>query len=177
MRDGTGTVEPRILVAGIGNIFCQDDGFGPAVAGRLLGRPRHPAVRVVDYGIRGMHLAFDLLDGVDALVLVDALPGAGEPGELTVLQVGPDDIGDAPFDAHAMSPVAVLASLGSLGGQLPPTIVVGCRPLDVGPGIGLTPVVSRAVPGAVAEVEERVERLVADLPTPHVAGTTPRPEA
>jgi hydrogenase maturation protease len=177
MRDGTGTVEPRILVAGIGNIFCQDDGFGPAVAGRLLGRPRHPAVRVVDYGIRGMHLAFDLLDGVDALVLVDALPGAGEPGELTVLQVGPDDIGDAPFDAHAMSPVAVLASLGSLGGQLPPTIVVGCRPLDVGPGIGLTPVVGRAVPGAVAEVEERVERLVAGLPTPHAAGTTPQPEA
>jgi hydrogenase maturation protease len=177
MRDGTGTVEPRILVAGIGNIFCQDDGFGPAVAGRLLGRRRHPAVRVVDYGIRGMHLAFDLLDGVDALVLVDALPGAGEPGELTVLQVGPDDIGDAPFDAHAMSPVAVLASLGSLGGQLPPTIVVGCRPLDVGPGIGLTPVVSRAVAGAVAEVEERVGRLVADLPTPHAAGTRPRPEA
>jgi hydrogenase maturation protease len=134
-------------------------------------------VRVVDYGIRGMHLAFDLLDGVDALVLVDALPGAGEPGELTVLQVGPDDIGDAPFDAHAMSPVAVLASLGSLGGQLPPTIVVGCRPLDVGPGIGLTPVVSRAVAGAVAEVEERVERLVADLPTPRPAGTTPRSEA
>jgi hydrogenase maturation protease len=177
MRDRTGTVEPRILVAGIGNIFCCDDGFGPAVAGRLLGRPRHAAVRVVDYGIRGMHLAFDLLDGVDALVLVDALPGAGEPGELTVLQVGPDDVGDAPFDAHAMSPVAVLASLGSLGGQLPPTIVVGCRPLDVGPGIGLTPVVSRAVPAAVAEVEHRVERLVANLPTAHAAGTTTRPEA
>lgn len=69
---------PNILVAGIGNLFLTDDGFGPEVARRLQehGLPT-PGVRVVDYGIRGMHLAYDLLDGVDALVIVDALPVTG----------------------------------------------------------------------------------------------------
>jgi len=154
------TVTPRMLVAGIGNIFCGDDGFGSAVARRLAGRPLPSSVRVVDYGIRGMHLAFDLLDGYDALVIVDAMPAGTEPGELTVLEVGPDDLGSGAFDAHAMSPVAVLASLGVLGGELPRTVVVGCQPLDVGEGIGLTPAVSAAVDAAVVVVERLVDDLL-----------------
>lgn len=148
----TATAGPRVLVAGIGNIFFGDDGFGSEVARRLSSRPLPGSVRVVDYGIRGMHLAYDLLDGFDALVLVDALPGAKEPGELTVLEVGPDDLGAGVFDAHGMNPVAVLASLGVLGGELPRTLVVGCQPLDVDEGIGLSPAVARAVDAAVTVV-------------------------
>ena len=78
-----------VLVAGIGNIFLGDDGFGPEVV-RELGRRPEPLpehVRVVDYGIRGMHLAYDLLSGFDALVLVDTVPGEGEPGDLVTLQI------------------------------------------------------------------------------------------
>jgi hydrogenase maturation protease len=101
-----------------------------------------------------MHLAYDLLDGYDALVIVDALPRDRQPGELTVLEVGPDDVQEGAFDAHAMDPVAVLASLRALGGTLPPTLVVGCQPLDVSEGIGLTPVVERAVENAVTLVHE-----------------------
>jgi hydrogenase maturation protease len=143
-----------VLVAGIGNLFLTDDGFGSEVARRLAGTPVPDGVTVVDYGIRGMHLAYDLLDGYDALIVVDALPGDGAPGELTVLEVGPDDLGEAELDAHGMAPVSVLASLGQLGGQLPPTYVVGCRPGDVGDGIGLTPAVAASVDGAVALVLE-----------------------
>jgi hydrogenase maturation protease len=152
-------VSARILVAGIGNIFLGDDGFGSEVARRMMSRTLPPEVRVTDYGIRGMHLAYDLLDGYAALVLIDALPGRGKPGELTVLEVGPDDLGAGEIDAHGMDPVAVLASLGALGGELPRTYVVGCEPLDVGDGIGLTAPVDRAVEPAV----EVVCRLVADL--------------
>lgn len=144
----------RVLVAGIGNIFCSDDGFGSVVARRLAEQPMPQGVRVVDYGIRGMHLAYDLLDGYDALVVVDALPGRGEPGELVVLAVGPEDLGEGEFDAHGMAPVAVLASLGQLGGSLPPTFVVGCRPADVGEGMGLSAAVAAAVDGAVGLVHE-----------------------
>jgi hydrogenase maturation protease len=111
-------------------------------------------VKVVDYGIRGMHLAYDLLDGYEALVVVDALPGKGSPGELSVLEVGPDDLGEGELDAHGMAPVAVLASLGQLGGSLPPTYVVGCQPADVGEGIGLSPAVAAAVVPAVQLVLE-----------------------
>ena len=138
-----------VLVAGIGNLFLTDDGFGPEVARRLASEPLPDAVKVVDYGIRGMHLAYDLLEGYDALVVVDALPGKGKPGDLSVLEVGPDDLGEGELDAHGMAPVAVLASLGQLGGSLPPTYIVGCQPADVGEGIGLTPEVAGAIDDAI----------------------------
>jgi hydrogenase maturation protease len=142
-----------VLVAGIGNLFCGDDGFGPEVVRRLVASGSLPGqVRAVDYGIRGLHLAYDLLDGYDALVIVDALPGDGEPGEITVLEVGEDDLGAGELDPHGMAPVAVLASLADLGGRLPPTYVVGCRPATVEEGIGLSAAVEAAVPAAMEAV-------------------------
>ncbi|MEN3357736.1 MAG: hydrogenase maturation protease [Mycobacteriales bacterium] len=148
----------RVLVAGVGNIFLGDDGFGPEAARRLAARPLPDGVRVVDYGIRGMHLAYDLLDGYDLLVLLDAAPRGGEPGNVVVLEVGADDIGTGDFDGHGMEPTSVLASLGSLGGRLPRTLVVGCEPADTAEGIGLSPAVAAAVDGAV----HRVARLLTD---------------
>lgn len=172
-----------VLVAGIGNLFLTDDGFGSEVARQLAAGPLPDRVRVVDYGIRGMHLAYDLLEGYDALVVVDALPGTGPPGALTVLEVGPDDLGDSELDAHGMAPVSVLASLGQLGGALPPTYVVGCQPADVGEGMGLTPAVERAVGPAVALVhevlgllQERGSRATArTAPTERTRATVPAP--
>ena len=143
-----------VLVAGLGNLFLTDDGFGSEVARRLATEQLPEGVKVVDYGIRGLHLAYDLLDGYDALVVVDALPGDGSPGDLTVLEVGPDDLGEAELDAHGMAPVSVLASVGQLGGVLPPTYIVGCQPQDVGEGMGLTPSVAAAVDGAIALVHD-----------------------
>jgi hydrogenase maturation protease len=101
-----------------------------------------------------MHLAYDLLDGYDALVVIDAMPGSGSPGDLSVLEVGPEDLGEGDLDAHGMAPAAVLAGLGQLGGALPPTYVVGCQPRDVGEGMGLTPVVAAAVEPALELVRE-----------------------
>jgi hydrogenase maturation protease len=151
-------VTGRVLVAGVGNIFLGDDGFGPEAARRLAGRTLPEGVRVVDYGIRGMHLAYDLLDGYDALVIVDAVSRGGEPGDVVVLEVGEDDLGSGDFDAHGMEPTAMLASLGSLGGSLPRTYVVGCEPADVGEGIGLTEPVAAAVDRAVELVAGLVAR-------------------
>jgi hydrogenase maturation protease len=151
-----------VLVAGIGNLFLSDDGFGPEVVRRLVEAGDLPShVKVVDYGIRGMHLAYDLLEDYRALVLVDALPGAGAAGEITVLEVGPDDLGTGDFDPHGMAPVAVLASVYQLGGTLPPTYVVGCRPETVADGIGLSPSVAAAVPDAVAAVRTLLDQRLA----------------
>jgi len=152
----------RMLVAGIGNLFLGDDGFGPEVVRRLAEQNvLPPEVRVVDYGIRGMHLAYDLLDPCDALVLVDALPGGGggAPGDVVVFEVGPGDLGGGEFDAHGMSPVAMLAGVERLGGTLPATYVVGCRVADVDEGIGLSAPVAAAVPDAVDAVRTLVGRL------------------
>ena len=156
---------PTILVAGVGNIFLTDDGFGPEVVRHIAAQaePLPAQARLVDYGIRGMHLAYDLLDGYDALVLIDARPGAGAAGELVVLEIGADDVPRGEFDAHGMDPVAVLAALPDLGGQLPPTYLVGCRPADLSEGIGLTPTVQNAVPAA-AEAARRLVRQLIDHP-------------
>ena len=110
-------------------------------------------MRVVDYGIRGMHLAYDLLDGYRALVIIDLIP-RGQPGEIQVLQVDRDDLAGGSFDAHGMDPVAVLGTLEALGGQLPPTYVIGCPPSTVDEGLGLSAPVAAAVTGAITALEQ-----------------------
>jgi hydrogenase maturation protease len=155
----------RVLVAGIGNLFLGDDGFGPEVVRRLA--EQHalpPGVRVIDYGIRGMHLAYDLLDPYSALVLVDALPAGGATGQVVVLEVSADDLGGGEFDAHGMNPMAMLSGVQRLGGTLPATYVVGCRVAEVAEGIGLSAPVAAAVPEAVAAVRALVARLSAAAP-------------
>lgn len=151
-----------MLIAGIGNIFLGDDGFGPEVVRRMPERPAAGA-RVVDYGIRGMHLAYDLLDPWDALVLVDALPDRGTPGRLEVLRAEPGCAETAALDAHAMDPAAVFAGVRALGGTVPPIVVVGCQVESVDERLGLSTPVGNAVDAAVAAVD----RVVAELLRPH----------
>jgi hydrogenase maturation protease len=150
----------RILIAGIGNIFLGDDGFGPEVLGHV---PDSDGLRANDYGIGGMHLAYDLLEGWDGLVLVDAIPNRGAPGTLHVFEAdhGSQDSA-AGLDAHGMDPATVFASLRALGGVAPRTIVVGCEVADVTDRIGLSEPVQAAIPGAVTAVESAVAMLRAD---------------
>ena len=150
----------KALVAGIGNIFNRDDGFGCTVAEHLLKRRIPDGVRVEDYGIRGMHLALDLLEGYDLLVLVDAMGGQDAPGTLTLFE--PDlDPDAAPLDAHRMDPQAVLGMVAGLGGEVRRVLVVGCQPADLDEGIGLTDIVAAAVDPAVRMVEAVLAGVVA----------------
>jgi len=147
-------VRPHTLVAGIGNVFLSDDAFGVEVAARLASRPLPPGVRVEDFGIRGIHLAYELLEGYDALLLVDAVPLGEPPGTLAVLEperppAGPGDDRGPGLDAHSMNPEVVLATLDRLGGSVGRTIVVGCQPADLREGMGLSPAVRTAVEPAV----------------------------
>lgn len=153
-----------ILVAGIGNIFLGDDGFGPEVVRALSSDDLPAGVGLVDYGIRGMHLAYDLLEGYDGLVLIDAVPGPCQPGTIRVLEVGEDDLGAGGLDAHGMDPATVLSSLRALGGRLPRTFVVGCVPADLDEGIGLSPPVAAAVADAAATVHALLADELAAIP-------------
>lgn len=155
----------RILVAGIGNIFLGDDGFGSEVV-RHAEIPQDDSVRVVDYGIRGMHLAYDLLEDWDSLVLVDTVPSQGRPGALHVFQADcHTDCGAPGLDAHGMDPGTVFASLRALGGEPPYTVVVGCEAESVEEGIGLSDPVAEAVPRAARAVQEIVAALRTGAPT------------
>ena len=158
----------RILVAGIGNVFLSDDAFGVEVCHRLAGRALPEGVRVEDYGIRGIHLAYELLEGYDGLVLIDAVPMGEAPGTLAVIEPeieahasgatspsprehgdGNDDSGVPMVDAHTMSPDVVLATLERLGGSVERVVIVGCQPADLREGMGLSPSVAGAIDGAV----------------------------
>jgi hydrogenase maturation protease len=160
-----GVITSQILIAGIGNIFLGDDGFGPEVMRHVPADVAGPRVRVVDYGIRGMHLAYDLLDGCDALVLVDALPDRGSPGTLRVFEADHETLTTGiGLDAHAMDPAAVFASLVALGGTPPYTVVIGCEVDNVDEGMGLSDAVTAAIPEAVQAIEDIVARLLKDVP-------------
>ena len=164
--------QATILVAGIGNIFLGDDGFGVEVVQQLAARQHADNVRVADYGIRGFDIAFALLDEPAATILVDAMPRGERPGTVYVLD--PDLDGDATaaspdhaegsFQGHAMTPESVFALVRALGGRPSNVTVVGCEPLTFGPEnegcMGLSEPVASAVPEAVAIVEQLLSRLV-----------------
>ncbi|MGQ0847433.1 MAG: hydrogenase maturation protease [Sporichthyaceae bacterium] len=152
----------RVLVAGVGNVFLSDDGFGPEVLARFAGAETPDGVRVVDFGIRGIHLAYELLDGYDVLVVVDASARGLAPGTVTLLEVDPGahpPVDGPMLDAHGMEPAAILRTLGSLGGQVGRVLVLACEPADVGEGMGLTPAVAAAVPAAAATLASLIQNL------------------
>jgi hydrogenase maturation protease len=117
----------RVLIAGIGNVFLADDGFGVEVAHRLAERSWPPGIEVKDFGIRGLDLVYALGDGYDAAILIDALPRGEEPGTLSVIEpeVEPGRIG---LDAHGMDPAKVLALAAELGRTPARVLIVGCEP-------------------------------------------------
>ncbi len=151
----------RTLVACLGNIFLSDDGFGVEVA-RRLGRQHLPeGVRVTDYGIRGMHLAYDLAEGFDTTILVDTAQRGDAPGTVYLIEPEPQGgQGDAAsltlFNAHGMQPDLVLSLAGSLGGDAGRVLVVGCEPATLEEGIGLSAPVAAAVDEAAAMVTRLV---------------------
>jgi hydrogenase maturation protease len=144
----------KTLVAGVGNIFCSDDGFGVEVARRLAQDTEREAVKVADYGIRGLHLAYELMDGYDALILVDAVCRGGAPGTVYVIDPEVTGMDAEPMDGHDLTPEAVLRAVASLGGHLGRVVVVGCEAGDLSEGIGLSPPVAGAVEHAVELVRE-----------------------
>ncbi|MFI6705620.1 hydrogenase maturation protease [Nonomuraea sp. NPDC050478] len=145
----------RVLVAGIGNVFLGDDGFGVEVVRRMDPAALPGSVVVADYGIRGVHLAYELLGGTyDTLIMVDAVEVEGPPGTVAVLEIDDEPAPDAPppVDGHGMHPQAVLDLLRKLGGGVGRVLLVGCRPQVIDEVMGLSEPVAAAVDGAVAAV-------------------------
>lgn len=162
----------RILIAGIGNIFLGDDAFGVEVAQRLANRTLPEGVRVVDFGIRGYDLAYALLDGYDAAILLDASPRGGAPGTLYVIDPELDEwadpeAGEGLADAHAMNVTEVFRFVKAMGGRLPPVRLVACEPGTLGAEgdgqMGLSPPVSAAVEPAIELVNSLVEEIQNDI--------------
>ena len=158
----------RILVAGIGNAWLRDDGFGGEVAKRLEARELPEEAAVFDFGTGGLDLAYEVMRGYDALILIDVSRQGGEPGTLYVMEAEEADVDAGIEDGqvlnpHGMDPQTVLRFVKTLGAWPGKVMVIACEPQDVEEmAIGLSDPVSAAVDGAVDLVLETVESLRSD---------------
>ena len=158
----------RILVAGIGNIFLGDDAFGVEVIKDLTRSELPEGVNVVDFGIRGYDLAYAIMDGYGATVLVDATARGNAPGTLYLIELDPEGLAkleEVP-DGHSLGPVQVLRLVQSLGAEIPQLYLVGCEPavLEAEDGeISLSESVRAAVPKAVEMIRTLVNQLRAPV--------------
>jgi hydrogenase maturation protease len=160
---------PKILIAGIGNIFLGDDAFGVEVVQRLSSRRLPDNVRVVDFGIRGFDLVYALLDSYDVTILVDATPRGGVPGTLYTIE--PDlsalnhlEAPETVIETHGMNPMRVLGLVKAMGGEFKRLLLVGCEPATLGPEagqMGLSTPVQAAVDGAVGVIESLIVDILA----------------
>jgi hydrogenase maturation protease len=154
----------RILVAGIGNVFLGDDGFGVEVARSLIETSVPEGVVVMDVGIRSLHLAYALLDSPGLLLVIDAVNRGDPPGTLSLIEpfaAGTPAVSEAEPeipDAHAMSLDTVLAAVRTLGGRTPPILLLGCEPAFLGERIGLSPTVQNALPKALEMTRAAIAR-------------------
>ena len=161
------TVKPTILVAGIGNIFLGDDAFGVEVVRRLATRSLPPEACVVDFGIRGLDLAYALQDGYETTILIDAFPHGQTPGTVSIVEPDTKEINVTPdslVEAHSMHPLAVLRMAAAMNGALERVLLVGCEPASLGGDegyMGLSEPVEAAVEEAVNATEALVRRLLA----------------
>ena len=163
--------QKKILIAGIGNIFLADDGFGVEVATGLAKHIFPTGVRVTDFGIRGFDLAYALMEGYETTILVDAYPGdgQGQPGTLFVVEPDLNELNSPEAQAgfiepHAMNPLNVLRMAMNMGGELKRVLLVGCVPATLGPEegqMGLSEPVTAAVDHAVSLVDSLVTRILA----------------
>lgn len=162
----------RMLIAGVGNIFLGDDGFGVEVANRLASEGLPDWVRVADYGISGMHLAYDLAEGFETTILVDATPRGSDPGTVYVMELdpaapsaaaAPEPVRGIPLlDGHGMQPDVVFGMLNLLGAEAGRVLLVGCEPASIDERIGLSEPVTAAVDEAVRIVLDLVRAVGAD---------------
>jgi hydrogenase maturation protease len=156
----------RILIAGLGNIFLGDDGFGVEVVKRLAGRELPEGAEAVDFGIRGMDLIYALQDDYEAVIFVDATPRDEEPGTIYLIEPEIEDDGEVVLDTHGMDPVKVIKFARTLGSTPARTFVVGCEPRTVVAGEDYDEMLmelSEPVRAAVDEAADLVQSLVARI--------------
>ena len=166
------TSTPRILVAGIGNIFFGDDAFGCEVARQLSNREVPENVKVVDFGIRSFDLAYALLDGYDLNVLVDATQRGGDPGTLYTLELevdGDSETSETAWEAHGLNLMKVLGLVKAMGGKPNRILMVGCEPAALGSEEEVLMGLSDPVQAAVRDAVGLVESLVADFLDPIIS--------
>jgi len=164
--EGEIVLKPTVLIAGIGNIFLGDDGFGVEVVRRLASCTLPETARVVDFGIRGLDLVYALQDSYETTILIDTYPHGKPPGTVSIVELDPNETIDSPgnfIEPHSMHPMNVLRMAKAMHGPLKRVLLVGCEPATLGGDeghMGLSKVVETAVEEAVRTTESLVKQIL-----------------
>lgn len=163
------TVRKRVMIAGVGNIFLKDDGFGSAVIKRINAKEFGEEIEIKDFGIGGLKLAYDLMKGYDALILIDASQRGEEPGTLYVLEPEEKEVESdleqgGPIDPHGADPATILRFVKALGAWPGRVIIIACEPDTVEDfQIGLSKQVNAAVDKAMELVKEIISEVYSEV--------------
>jgi len=150
--------KPGIMVLGIGNLLCRDDGIGVRIVGEMQGLGKYSGIRIVDGGTSPDLFAL-LDDDVNRLIIVDALRGGGRPGDIYRLDLREENIADGPAASlHGMGVLDSLKLMRQLGQQPPQVAVIGIEPADVSHGLQLSPIIEAMVPAIIRAVESEIGR-------------------
>lgn len=155
----------RVMVAGVGNMFMSDDGFGGEVVKKMRQKNQPEGVEIRDFGTGGLKLAYDLMRGYDALILIDSSSRDEEPGTLYVIEPKEEDFNtdleeSGPINPHDMDPVTVLRFVKSVGAWPARIVIIGCEPENVEDfEVGLSDPVLAAVDKAAELVQETIQEI------------------
>jgi hydrogenase maturation protease len=143
----------RLLVLGLGNVLCGDDGLGAVAVHLLERRYRAPdGVVVLDGGTLGLSLLPHLEEAREA-ILVDAIRADGEPG--TFVRLEGDDVAPAVAARLSVHQVGVLDLLEAARwrDRYPSRLILlGLVPQSLDLGVGRTHAVETALPGLVDRI-------------------------
>lgn len=159
------TLKKRVMIAGAGNMFLKDDGFGGAVIKKMLNKKFPEGVEIKDFGTGGLKLAYDLMKGYDGLVLIDASKRGEKPGTLYIIEpdekeFNPDLAEGDLIDPHGADPATVLRFVKAVGAWPAKVLIVACEPETVDDfEIGLSDHVSASVDEAVQLVVEIINEI------------------
>lgn len=149
-----------LLILGLGNVLCADDGLGAAAVARLTRAwAPPPGVLVRDGGTLGLAL-LPLVEAARDVVLVDAVRADAPPG--TLVRLEGEAVPAAALERLSVHQIGVADLLGALAwrGRMPRRLVLlGLVPETIDLDLGRSPAVEAALPALVAAIVEEAAAL------------------
>ena len=149
----------KIVIVGIGNILCRDEGVGVHVIEELKNHSLPDYVEVYDCGTGGLDI-LEFLEGSDKAIIVDAVRGGMEPGEIYHVRLDEVDAKDGKMKMVSLHELDLIRAIkiGKRAYNVPENIIViGIEPKSVELGVDLTAEVMEAIPRVIQDILKIIE--------------------
>ena len=154
----------KIVIVGIGNILCRDEGVGIHVVEELKKRDLPDYVELYDGGTGGLDV-LEILERFDKAIIVDAVRGGKEPGEIYHVRLDEIDTKDGESEMVSLHELDLIAAkkIGEKAYTLPKDIIlIGIEPESVELGMNLTVTIREAIPIVIQHILETIDQELGD---------------